>query len=287
MKNLIRFKEFLIINFGLFLVALAIHFIMVPNNFVVGGVSGLAIVLHSFIPLSIGTLMTILNTILFILGMLLIGFGYGIRTLYSSYMLSFMVIVLERFFPIDGPLIPEGGHLFVQLTLLSIVTAIGLAIVFKYNASTGGTDITGKIINKYFHVDLGKAVLISDLFITLAALYIYDFKTFAYGLIGVIMNGLVIDFVLDTIKEQREITIISEKSDEISKFIIEVLEKGATIYPGIGAYTKQERDIIITIVNKKEFYKLKEYIKLIDLNAFITVNDIRETFGEGFTALSD
>lgn len=299
------FKEYVIITFGLFIVAVSIHVFMEPNSFVTGGVSGLAIVLRNalnsvperFQKLSIfgltinlsffftmSGIMFILNTILYVLGMLLIGFKFGVRTIYSGYMLNFIFYLLQEFFPINEPLMDDK---LVQLLILSVMGATGLAIVFKQQASTGGTDITGKILNKYFHIDLGKAVLLSDIVIVFLSYTINGFSSFIYGIVGVFLNGIVIDYLLIKFSETKEVVIISNKSEMIKDYIIKVLDKGATIYDARGAYTNEEKQIIRTIVTKRDFYKLKEFILSIDKKAFITVNSIYQTFGLGFLDITD
>lgn len=298
-------KEYTIITIGLILVAISIHVFMEPNNFVTGGISGLAIVLRnalsqvpksyqkiSFLGLNINLsffftmsgIMFVLNTILYILGIIIIGFKFGLRTVYSSYMLNLVFYLLQKYFPIDEPLMDDN---LTQLIILAVLSGTGLALVFKQQASTGGTDITGKIINKYFHIDIGKAVLISDLFIAILAFTINGFTSFIYGTIGIFLNGLVIDYILNKLSETKEVVIISEKSALIKDFIINVLDKGATIYEARGAYTNEEKEIIRTIITKRDFFKLREYINSVDKNAFITVNSIYQTFGLGFLDINE
>lgn len=298
-------KDYLIITGGLVIVALAIHLLMVPNKFVVGGISGLGIVLQNLLSkvpnnyiaitifgktislaflFSLSGIMFILNTILYLLGFLLIGKTFGIRTVYSGYMLNFIYYLLEHFFPIKEPLMND---LLTQLIIMSAMSALGLSIVFKCNASTGGTDITGKILNKYFHIDLGKAVLISDVFITITAFSINGITSFIYGLFGIFLNGIFIDYLLQKFSESKEVVIISKEPDRIKDFIINVLDRSATIYEARGAYTNEEKEIIRTVLSKREFIKLKEFISTIDRNAFITVNNIHQTFGLGFTDITE
>lgn len=287
-----QYKDYIYITIGLFIAALGIHLFMAPNNFVTGGVSGLAIVIREAIPknsvmikyLPLGNIMLVLNVFLFIVGFIFIGFSFGVRTIYSSLALSIMVFIMGKLYPINEPLMED---LLIQLIYASVTSAIGLSIAFRFNASTGGTDITGKIINKFFHIDLGKAVLLSDLLITVSAFSINGFSSFIYGLLGVFLNGLLIDYFLSKFKERKEIVIISQKAEAIKTFIINEIEKGATIYEARGAFTNEEKEIIRTVVNRKEFIRLKIYIKEIDPHAFITVHAIHETFGEGFISITD
>jgi uncharacterized membrane-anchored protein YitT (DUF2179 family) len=157
-----------------------------------------------------------------------------------------------------------------------------MGIVFNQNASTGGTDIVAKIINKFFHIDIGKSLLMSDFLITLLAGITFGPQTGLYALLGVIMNGFVIDEVIQGISVCKQVTIISSKGDTINKFIMDELGRGATIYTAMGAYTGEEKEVLITVVSRKEFIKLKGFIKEIDSRAFITVNNVHEVLGEGF-----
>ncbi|HEY8365231.1 MAG TPA: YitT family protein [Haloplasmataceae bacterium] len=298
-------SDYFMITFGLFIVALSIHLFMEPNNFVTGGVSGLAIVLRNLLSnvpdkykiislwglkinlsffFTMSGIMFVINTLLYIIGIIFIGFKFGLRTIFCGYMLNFIFYLLQKVYPIEKPLMDD---LFIQLLVLSVMGATGLAIVFRHHASTGGTDITGKIINKYFHLDLGKAVLISDLFIALLALSINGFSSFIYGVVGIFLNGTIIDYLLNKFSESKEVVIISIHPKEIIDFIIKVLDKGATIYEARGAYTNEKKEIIRTILSRKEFYKLKDFILSIDKNAFLTVNDIRHTYGLGFMDITE
>lgn len=275
--------DYIMITIGVLIVALATHLFFIPNNFVVGGISGLAIVINALIPkLGIGLIMVILNIILFTLGFLTIGKQFGTKTIYSSFLLSGFVWLLEFFFPIDGPLIEDQ---FVQLILAIVVTAFGMALVFRHDASTGGTDITAKILNKYFYIDLGKGVLISDIAVTLVAFFAFDLTVVIYGLVGIFLNGLIIDFILNKFKERKEFRIITDEHEKVRRFIVDELEKGATILLGYGAYTNEERIVIMTVLNRKEYLKLKRFIANEKIDAFITVTNISQTFGLGFESL--
>lgn len=278
-----KLKEYLIINIGLLLVALAIYYIAVPQELVTGGVSGISIVINSLIPgLSVGTLMFFMNILLFIIGFIFIGFNFGAKTIYSSFALSGIVWFLERVNPISHPL---TNDILMELLISSLMSALGMAMVFSQNASTGGTDIIAKILNKYFDIDLGKAVLSADFLIVLSSAFVFGIKMGMYGILGVILCGVLIDYFLQNVNTNKEIIIISNESDPIKDFIVTVLDRGATIYVAKGAFTNSEKEVIRTIVNRKEFIKLKKYIQLLDRDAFITVNDVSVTYGEGFINL--
>lgn len=278
-----KIREYMIINIGLFLVALEIHFIMVPNKLVTGGISGFAILTNYFFPkLSVGTLMIIVNIILFIAGLIFIGLEFGARTMYSSFFLSGMVWILQKFTPISKPLTDD---ILTQLILAMFMSALGMAIVFNENASTGGTDIIAKILNKYFNIDIGRAILMSDLLIVLSSIIVFGIKVGMYGVLGLLINSFIIDYMIQNFNVSKEIVVISDYSKDIKKYIVNDLGRGATVYNAKGAYTNEEKEVIRTILRKGEFIKLKKYINTIDEKAFITVNNISETFGHGFINL--
>lgn len=278
-----RFKEYLLINIGLILVALPIYYISMPHGLVTGGVSGLSIVLHSIFPsISVGTSMIFLNIILFIIGFIFIGFNFGARTIYSSFALSGMVWLLERIHPLSSTLTDD---ILIELIISSLIFAIGLSIVFMQNASTGGTDIIAKILNKYFDIDMGRSMLYADLLIVLCSLFTFGIKMAMYGILGIILNSLLIDYVMQSLQNNKEIVIISSKSKEITNFIVQTLDRGATIYTAKGAFTNNEKEVIRTILTKNEYVKLKRYIQTLDKDAFVTVNNVKATFGEGFIRL--
>ncbi|NLZ49430.1 MAG: YitT family protein [Clostridiales bacterium] len=278
-----KLKEFLLINIGILLVALPIYYISVPHGLVTGGVSGLSIVINSLFPsISVGTLMIVLNIILFIIGFIFIGFNFGAKTIYSSLALSGIIWVLERIHPLSGPLTDD---ILIELIMAAILYAFGLAIVFMQDASTGGTDIIAKILNKYFDIDMGKSMLYADLLIVLFSFFTFGIKMAMYGILGIILNSFLIDYVMQSFQDTKEIVIISSKSKDITNYIVNTLDRGATIYTAKGAFTNNEKEVIRTVLNRKEYVKLKKYIQLLDKNAFITVNTVHATFGEGFIRL--
>lgn len=280
---MVKLKEFLLINIGLLLVALSIYYIAVPQNLVTGGVSGLSIVINTIFPaLSVGTVMLVLNIILFVIGFIFIGFNFGAKTIYSSFALSGMVWVLEKIHPISGTLTNDT---LAEVLVSSLLCSVGLAIAFSQNASTGGTDIIAKILNKYFDIDLGKAMLAADILIVLSAIFVFDIGAGIYGILGLILNSLLIDYILQSLQSNKEIVIISRESAPIKEFIVTELDRGATIYSAKGVFTNNEREVIRTIVSRKQYVKLKKFIQSLDKDAFITVNNVSVTYGEGFINL--
>ncbi|MDF2987531.1 MAG: hypothetical protein K0R50_3041 [Eubacterium sp.] len=282
-KNILKkVKEFLLINAGLLLVALGIFFFKIPNNFATGGVSGLAIIIgHFFKQISVGPLMLIINIVLLIVGFIFVGFNFTSKTVYSSFALSGMVWLLEKIYPMTQSL---TGDTFLELIFAIILPGIGSAIVFNQNASTGGTDIIAKILNKYMHINIGKTLLMADFLITLAAGVIFGIRIGMYSVLGLFMKGFVIDVVIESMNISKQIVIISKNSEEIKNYIVNKLHRGATIHSARGAFTDDEKEVITTIVNRRQAIALRIFIKDIDKKAFISITNASEIIGKGFRA---
>lgn len=276
-------REWALIHLGCALVAAGITWFLVPNNLATGGVGGLAMVVVSFFPsLPVGLLMLGMNLVLFVIGLIFIGFDFGAKTIYSSLFLSGCVWAMEKLWPISQPL---TGDILVELIFGVMLSAAGMAIVFNQNASTGGTDITAKILNKYFNIDLGKGVLICDFFIVLAAGAVFGVRLGMYAMLGVIINGFLVDNIITGLKINKHVVIVSRESMKIQQFILEELESGATIYEARGAWTGEPKEVVATIVNRRRFIRLRDFIRKVDQEAFISVNNIHEVLGEGFDRL--
>jgi uncharacterized membrane-anchored protein YitT (DUF2179 family) len=285
MKNqfLKSLKEYVIITVGLALVAGGTYYFLMPDNLAAGGVTGIAMIINHYVPyMGVGQLMILLNIILFIVAFIFIGSGFGAKTIYSSLGLSGMIWILEKYFPISKPF---TNDLLLSLLFGILIGGVGMGIVFNQNASTGGTDIIAKIINKFIHVDIGKALLMSDFTITLFAGVAFGAEKGMYALLGVIINGFIIDEVISGINICTQVTIISEEGEEIKKYIMENLERGVTIYEAKGAYTGDRREVLMTIISRREFIRLRDFIRDIDKNAFISISNVHEVLGEGFKDL--
>ncbi len=279
-----KIKEFMLMNLGIIMVACGMYFFLMTNNLAIGGANGLAIVINYFIPnVSVGIIMIAINIVLFIVAFIFIGSNFGVKTIYSSFGVSFMILILEKTVKLTHSI---TGDLFLELIFGILISGAGMGIVFNQDASTGGTDIIAKILNKFFHIDLGKGVLLSDLSITVAAAFAFGPKLSMYAMLGVIINGFVVDSVIEGINISKEVTIISDKYDQINNFIIEDLNKGSTFYNGRGGFTNKEKNIIVVLIGRREFAKLKRYINEIDNEAFVTVNNVYEVFGYGFKSIN-
>ena len=266
-------RELAILTGAVAIIAAAVYFFLVPSHASVSSISGLGIVLANFVPLPLSAITMILNVVLLVIGFLTCGREFGAKTVYTSILLPAFIGLFERLFPNLGSL-TDSQELDVLCYIL--VVSVGLSILFNRNASSGGLDIVAKIMNKYLHMDLGKAMSLSGICVALSAALVYDKKTVVLSVLGTYFNGLVLDhFIFDqTIK--RRVCIITGKEEELRRFIIEDLHSGATVYESYGAYNMQKRREIITIVDKAEYQKLMSYMNREDPQAFITVYTVSD-----------
>ncbi len=266
-------KETSILTVAVAIIAAAVYFFLVPSHASVSSISGLGIVLSNFIPLPLSAITMILNVVLLIIGFFTCGREFGVKTVYTSVMLPLFLGVFERIFPDFGSM-TNSQELDVLCYIL--VVSVGLSILFNRNASSGGLDIVAKIMNKYLHMDLGKAMSLSGMCVALSAALVYDKKTVVLSLLGTYFNGLVLDHFIFDHNIKRRVCIITKKEEELRQFIIHDLHSGATIYESIGAYNMEKRNEIITIVDKGEYQKLMNYMNREDPKAFITVYTVSD-----------
>lgn len=267
--------ELAILTGAVAIIAAAVYFFLVPSHASVSSISGLGIVLANFVPLPLSAITMILNVVLLVIGFLTCGREFGAKTVYTSILLPAFIGLFERLFPNLGSL-TDSQELDVLCYIL--VVSVGLSILFNRNASSGGLDIVAKIMNKYLHMDLGKAMSLSGICVALSAALVYDKKTVVLSVLGTYFNGLVLDHFIFDHNNKRRVCIITGKEEELRRFIIEDLHSGATVYESYGAYNMQKRREIITIVDKAEYQKLMSYMNREDPQAFITVytvSDIR------------
>lgn len=266
-------KEALILTGAVAIIAAAVYFFLVPSHTSVSSISGLGIVLSNFVPLSLSAITMILNVVLLIIGFITCGREFGVKTVYTSIVLPLFLGLFEKVFPDFGSM-TNSQELDVLCYIL--VVSVGLSILFNRNASSGGLDIVAKIMNKYLHMDLGKAMSLSGMCVALSAALAYDKKTVVLSVLGTYFNGIILDrFIFDN-NVKRRVCIITEREEELRQFIIHDLHSGATIYESIGAYNMQKRNEIITIVDRSEYQKLMAYINRLDSKAFITVYTVSD-----------
>ena len=272
-RALAAVQEVCILTAAVAVIAAAVYFFLVPSHTSVSSISGLGIVLSNFVPLPLSAITMILNVVLLLIGFLTCGREFGAKTVYTSILLPFFIGVLERVFPDIGSL-TDSQELDVLCYVL--VVSVGLSILFNRNASSGGLDIVAKIMNKYLHMDLGRAMSLSGMCVALSAALVYDKKTVVLSVLGTYFNGLVLDHFIFDHNIKRRVCIITKKEEALRHFIIHDLHSGATVYESYGAYNLEKRHEIITIVDKSEYQKLMNFMNREDPQAFITVYTVSD-----------
>lgn len=273
MKGKEYIKEGFLIILGSFIAACAIYFFLVPSHVAIGSVGGLAIVLEKFIPLRLSVITFILNALLLIIGFLFVGKEFGFKTVCTSLLIPVMMGGLEIVCPDNSAIM---GDPFLDLIFYIFIVSIGQAVLFYCNASSGGLDIVGKIINKYLHVELGQAIAASGMFVSMLSMLVYDKKSVLLSFFGTYLSGIVLDHFIFGFNIKKRVCIISKKEEEIADYILHQLHSGATFYEATGAYDNKARREIITIVNKSEYSKLMNFMNKTDKDAFITVYTVSE-----------
>ena len=270
-----QLKSFLYIIAGVIMVAVGIHFFLLPSKLSIGGATGMALVLSKYIPLSTGALLVVVNIVLFALGFLIIGNKFGVKTVCASLGLSATVWLLEIFIPIKEPIV---HNTFLQLIIAVLLYGTGAGLVLNQYASTGGSDIFAMIFQKYTGLDLGKGCLITDFVITLFAGFAYGTEIALFSLVGVIMNGLVIDSTIEGMNSSKYCVINTDNPEALCEFLVE-LGRSANVYKATGAFTKAERSVIQTVMSRRDFVKLKNFLSKNDEKAFMVVTNAHSVFG--------
>ena len=264
-------KETLILTIAVAIIAAAVYFFLAPSHTSVSSISGLGIVLSNFVPLPLSAITMILNVVLLIVGFLTCGREFGAKTVYTSIMLPLFLGLFEIIFPNFESM---TGSQELDVLCYILVVSIGLSILFNRNASSGGLDIVAKIMNKYLHMELGRAMSLSGMCVALSAALVYDKKTVVLSILGTYFNGIILDHFIFDHNRKRRVCIITEKEEELRRFIIQELHSGATIYEAIGAYNFEKHNEIITIVDNSEYQKLINFINREDPKAFITIYNV-------------
>lgn len=279
----VRFKDWMYMNAGIVLIACATYFFLVPNRFVTGGMTGLSTVLGYITPISTSTWLMCLNVCMLIIGFIFLGKKTGIWTVYCSLGYSTIMLVFENLIPIEHPLTDES---FMELCIGILIYAVGTAIIFYAGASSGGMDIMALIIQKYAKVDVGRAVLIVNVFIACGSLFVFPgVERGMLSLVGLFANSFIIDIVIDNFHSCKYFVVITDKTELVSEYIMNQLHHGVTITDAIGAYTQTPKGMIHTVCRRYEAIKLRAAIKKIDENAFIVVTTSSEIIGKGFRSV--
>ena len=269
-----RIRELLVMTGATFIIAAAVFFFLIPSHAAVSSVSGLAMVLSNFVPLSISGITMVLNVVLLAVGFLLCGHEFGFKTVYTSVLLPVFMGMFEILLPDNGSI---SGDAMLDVVCYIFTVSIGLSILFNMNASSGGLDIVAKILNRYLHMDLGKAMGLSGMLVALSSAFAYDKKTVVLSVLGTYLNGVVLDyFIFGQIIKRRVCIISKNKEKQICDWILYTLKSGATIYEARGAYDGIARNEIITIVDKHEYQKLMQYVTKEDPAAFVTVYNVSD-----------
>lgn len=265
--------EIVILTIAVAIIAAAVFFFLIPSHAAVSSISGLAIVLSNFVHLSVSEITFVLNIVLLIVGFFLCGKEFGMKTVYTSIMLPVFMRVFELIWPDNQSL---TGDATLDVVSYVFMVSIGLCILFNRNASSGGLDIVAKIMNKYFHLEIGKAMSLAGMCIALSSALVYDKKTVVLSVLGTYINGLILDYFIFGQNEKKRVCIITKQEEQVRRFILHELHSGATIYEAFGAYNMEMRHEIIAIVDKNEYQKLMKYMAETDPDAFMTVYTVKE-----------
>ncbi|MEA3423469.1 MAG: YitT family protein [Bacillota bacterium] len=279
-----KINEYIWITVGVLILSFGLLWFLFPSNLAVGGLTGFVMVINHYFPMvPRGILLLVFNVFLLIIGFVFIGKEFGAKTIYSSFTLSAVITIVEKFLPVTKPIVDD---VFLNLFFGILIGGIGIGIVFYQNASTGGTDIIARIINKYYSVDMGKSLLLADFIVVLGAIFAFGVELGLYAMLGIILNSIVIDNLIEGFNSKHLITIVTNHTDEIKDFIINDVNRGLTVYEAKGGYTERNIKVLNAVMSKRDFIKLKKHIAVIDPNAFFTVSMVREVFGHGFKFLS-
>lgn len=273
-------KDYVMLTAGTLLIALGVYFFKFPNNFSTGGVSGISIILARYVPrISPGAFVFIINQALLVVGFAVFGRSFGVRTAYASLVLSGATWGLEYICPMANPLTTQP---LLELIFAVTLPAIGSAILFNMQASSGGTDIVAMILRKFTNLNIGNALLFVDFSITVAACVAFGFETGLFSVLGLMIKSVVVDMVLENIKVHKAFQIITSKPEEIIAFITGELGRGATEIHGKGAFTHENKTVILTVVNRYQAIRLRQYAREVDPHSFTLITNTTEIIGKGF-----
>lgn len=272
-------KNFSLLTVSTLIMAAGIYFFKFANNFTFGGITGLAVTIAKFTPLSASDFSFIANILLLIIGWIILGKTFAAKTAYSTILLSVTLSVLERVYPMSHPLTNEP---LLELVFAILLPALGSAVLFNIGASSGGTDVIAMILKKYTSVDIGRGLMISDILCTLSAFFVFDVKTGLYSLLGLIMRSALIDNFIESLNRSKYFHVVCSEPKEICKFIEKELDRGATLVNAKGAFTGNNKYIILTVLSPSQAVKLRNFIKENSPGAFLLISNTSEIIGKGF-----
>ena len=274
-----KLKNFSLLTISTLIMAVGIYFFKFANNFTFGGITGIAVLVAKFLPISASDFSFVVNILLLIIGWIVLGKSFAEKTAYSTILLSVSLSLLERIYPMSHPLTNEP---LLELIFAILLPALGSAILFNIGASSGGTDVIAMILKKYTSVDIGKGLMISDLIFTLAGFLVFNVKTGLYSLFGLIMRSALIDNFIESFNRSKYFHVVTSNATCICDFIQNDLQRGATIVKATGAFTGDDKYIILTVLSPSQAVKLRNFIKEQDPKAFLLVSNTSEIIGKGF-----
>lgn len=273
-------KQYVLITLSISIMSVGVYFFKFPNNFVFGGVTGTAALVAKLTPMSASAFSSAANLVLLVVGLIFLGKEFAMTTGYATFVMSVELMVFEKLCPLSGPLSDQP---MLDLLFAIALPAIASALLFNVGASSGGTDIIALIVEKYTHIhSIAVALFITDLFMVIAACFVFDLYTALYSFVGLTVKSLVIDAVLEKIKMCKAILIVCDEKKPICDFVMRKLMRGATYTPCFGAYTDKPHYIIYTTLTRHEADQLQEFIHKEHLNAFMSMLSTTEVFGKGF-----
>ena len=284
MKNLIpkRVMEYIIITFAVVLMDVGIYVFKFPNNFSFGGVSGMAVVFSHFIPMTSAQINLVINLILLVIGFIVLGRDFGVKTAYVTVVSSLLLNVFEKAFPMDRAL---TGNIMLELCFAIALPALGSAILFNIGSSSGGTDIIAMILKKYSSFNIGPALMLSDLLITIAGFFIFDIKTGLYSLLGLTIRSFMVDTFIENFNLSKYFNVVCDDPEPICDFIVHELNRSASVFHATGAYSGQDKASVLTALNRTQAVRLRNFIKITDPKAFILISNTSEIIGKGFHSI--
>lgn len=274
-----KLKNFSLLTISTLIMAVGIYFFKFANNFTFGGITGIAVLVAKFLPISASDFSFVVNILLLIIGWIVLGKSFAEKTAYSTILLSISLSLLERIYPMSHPLTNEP---LLELIFAILLPALGSAILFNIGASSGGTDVIAMILKKYTSVDIRKGLMISDLIFTLAGFLVFNVKTGLYSLFGLIMRSALIDNFIESFNRSKYFHVVTSNATCICDFIQNDLQRGATIVNATGAFTGDDKYIILTVLSPSQAVKLRNFIKEHDPKAFLLVSNTSEIIGKGF-----
>ena len=274
-----KLKNFSLLTISTLIMAVGIYFFKFTNNFTFGGITGIAVLVAKFLPISASDFSFVVNILLLIIGWIVLGKSFAEKTAYSTILLSVSLSLLERIYPMSHPLTNEP---LLELIFAILLPALGSAILFNIGASSGGTDVIAMILKKYTSVDIGKGLMISDLIFTLAGFLVFNVKTGLYSLFGLIMRSALIDNFIESFNRSKYFHVVTSNATCICDFIQNDLQRGATLVNATGAFTGDDKYIILTVLSPSQAVKLRNFIKEHDPKAFLLVSNTSEIIGKGF-----